>query len=530
MRPFSIPVLVLLGILTASLGLSSPLPYLANFLKEWRTASGNNHLGLIPREVMSSLTERIPDDVESWDIEDCNNLVVDCYFRNPSDEAEARVFLAVRLGLVAYHMNFAGDPNNLPEISGPCEKVTQNGRTWWKCFRERRAALDTVAEGDSDADVVKDNVAGVLDTSHAANGEENPSSTTSSTTLSALSTRQLVDSTLADIMETPCAKAIIAKYDSIDNNATSVAEQKAFLDEIIACVYGLSTSTKDLTSRETTDANLASEAAKRCSQALIQNAYLKTHWDFLKDPNKTIWWMVLTQCLKQEPGSNIKLRGQSDGSLSHAEDQRCAKNVVDGWAEEPSTDDEWDALMLAMMSCINPTDATLTARDVGEINTVPEKVNKKWQCMRTVPLRGSHDSEQVRSDWMAAINRCIDEIENESMLPPINANLPKKRAACPTRYSQYWVAVNRRLTQYVRDKHLDQSRWPSGLVIDGLRLCTSKAAEWYVQECESTTRTDAMDGQIQHCWFEMFAFGGPGCGPLNPCMACGQDRPPHICP
>lgn len=347
----------------------------------------------------------------------------------------------------------------------------------------------------------------------------------SSLSSNALPARQLVDPSSA-VLNTPCAKAIIAKYDQIDFNTLSVEDEKALLKSIIDCVYGPSKNTSNLSARDSTDATIATtEAGKRCSTEQWQNAYLATHWDALNEQNKIIWWIILTNCLRQEPNSPIKRRERRFQWAEPAQ-LHCIEGVLEEWEEHRTNGDEEAAFMLAMSACANPSpsEKSLAPSDVHEYDLV-----KDQECMEKVTesWTGDLSTKEDIDAFMLAVMRCI----NEPQTPILPTTSPlATRDECRISKAEYAAWANRLLSVYVYSKGMDHSRWHPEPIIDGLTPCLSGAVDWFYRNCASDARQGMLDARINHCWFETFYYGGPGCSKDNPCKKCGRDQPAHICP
>ncbi|KAL9628270.1 MAG: hypothetical protein Q9164_007340 [Protoblastenia rupestris] len=181
------------------------------------------------------------------------------------------------------------DVTNLVSDLAPNAEEDSTVEGWRRCPNrascwKRSDDVDVVSESD-------------MNVNHLA---PSPSSNT-------LLERQLVDPMTAE-MNKPCAKAILAKYDHINLTTMSDADKNALADAIIDCHYGPSKdiSTSNLNAGGTTDLTTTKEAAKRCSIEQFENAYLATHWEVLHEPNKLYYWIILLDCLRQEPNSPIK--------------------------------------------------------------------------------------------------------------------------------------------------------------------------------------------------------------------------------
>lgn len=366
MRSFALHVLSLM-ILTANLGSASPVPGSGDGLKASSSVnvdSGNGD-GIVTRDTADVVGGLVSDNSEAvgidsqyndyWDSISCQQHGKYC-FRKRSDEAEASELIADGYGQAgADEMSLAADPhvepNTEPKVRDTCVRFVLGGMERYRCPKDGKGNRDgeAVQGGDGTNAVVKRHGSGALATPDAHVGRKDLDLSVSR---NGLFSRQLVGPTMEG-MNKPCAKAIAAQYEHVDLNAMSLADKKALIKEIIVCMYGQSTTSQNVSGRKVAGANIASvEAEQRCSYNLIQNSYLRTHWDWLQEPYKIVWWMVLTYCLQPQSGSK-QLQERQDIGADLVKDQKCVEKIVPSWTGDLSTKKDQDAFILAVIGCIN---------------------------------------------------------------------------------------------------------------------------------------------------------------------------------
>lgn len=315
MRSFTLLIFSLGIILTANLGLTSPVP---DFVKNLRAliSADNNH-NIATRDVANPVTDLAADAEQGgtyrpfWDLGNCHG----------------------KHGLVCLKRVGKADANDTVNNGVDIAKRDTTG-----------AAVDlgpNREEGfkrSDDGNVVSD---ANLNIDHLA----------SSTSSNTLFERQLVDPITAE-MNKPCAKAIFAKYDHTDLTTLSDADKTALVDAIMNCHNNPSqdTTTPNLPFHEATDLTTTGEApAVRCTREEIIKAYLWALSDVVDPVDKTNNWFILLRCLGLDPNSATqppKLRGRqweifdSDGMACIIDveenfkgDRNKPEDVAAMWAE-----------------------------------------------------------------------------------------------------------------------------------------------------------------------------------------------------
>lgn len=471
---------LLLGTLAAILGLTSPVPDPTDHRQLFSPVNFNGDVGKLRRDTSTPITDRVSknDTVENkpeLHVWKCDQAGKVCGYWQQSGEVEAKHLIAGRDG--------AAPVKVLPEDDKSAAIAT----------------LETLVRGNG------------LSSSGSSN---------------AISVRQLFDPAYEGCCQ-PCGEAIISKYGQRDLDSMSLAERAALYLELRDCLIYPGGSINNVGAREVHGRASAQEEGKRCSALMIDMAYLKIHWDYLNEPNKYIWWLVLTACLKMEPTPPFRVRQlheRENDTLDSTMEWECTKDVVRGWTGDLSNDKGEAALMLALMKCTNQTE-TISGPRVSN-GSDPYIVNV---CLdRVTQRRGSDLSTKEDQDaFVLAVRRCISKAQT----PATNiASMLDKREECNIPRFDYYFWAYKRLTLYVLGKFLDESRWNSALIRDGMLPCTSGAVDYYHEKCVPNADPGILDARINHCWFTMFKYGGPGCSQENPCKRCGQDRPPHICP
>ncbi len=147
------------------------------------------------------------------------------------------------------------------------------------------------------------------------------------------------------------------------------------------------------------------------------------------------------------------------------------KKVTQSWIGHLSTTEDQDAFMLTVMRCINQSQTMLGAGDLNQ-----QISSKSSECLKKIEENwiGGFPSQEDPDAFDLAHRRCIDEPLTPA---PISSSLFDKRDECSIPYDHYASLAYYRLTIYIHAKNLDESRWNSHLIRDGLLACVSGAVE-----------------------------------------------------
>lgn len=234
--------------------------------------------------------------------------------------------------------------------------------------------------------------------------------------------------------------------------------------------------------------------------------------------------MVLTYCLKQEPGGIKQLQERESSVVNAPSEQACMKNVITGWTGDLSTEEDQAALMLAVEKCAGQLHQALRPRGVNDFD--PVKTN---ECMKKVKesWTGDFSTEEDRNAFMLAVMSCVEVMQTPSTDGTSSLD---KRDECNMSYNNYYFWAFREVAVYVLRKQLDLIRFKNRFILDDMIHCVGDVIDLYHQKCIKIDSRVILDTRIKICWFSMFFYGGPGCSKENPCRGCGRDQPPHICP
>jgi hypothetical protein len=467
MRSSTINILSLV-ILIANLVLTSPVPKPAKNISVWASTTDTND-----RDITTSLADlltNIEENGDDWEIWECPLGQTECHLRKHADGNAVKELLVPRSDLeTTENMDVAAQAEVNRRYEKVCSKMIIRGREveycWWTRLPLARRNQDNVANdhpgvvivraetngllaarsdlnvtsevetdgrpndcyklmslticrprwlppsqgdqykrGDGDAVVVKES-----DTGASASSENLGSrNDLEASSLKTLLGRQLVDSTLLEINK-PCATDLIANHENIDFDTMSADEKKALLIAIIDCMYGPSATPTNAGGPNATDIVFGSEAG-RCPMDLIQNSFLRTHWDFLEEKDKIIWWMVLAYCLGQEPGKVKQLQAGQDARVDREKTRACMKSAVQHWPGNLSTKEDVGALTMAMKKCVVQPRMRVAARDLGHFLSFPAKDD---QCINRVKENwtGDFSTKEERNAFMLELMRCGNEAQ-----------------------------------------------------------------------------------------------------------------------
>jgi hypothetical protein len=302
--------------------------------------------------------------------------------------------------------------------------------------------------------------------------------------------RQTIDP-ISPEMNTPCVKALVAKYGQTDLNTLSFEDKQTLLKGIIDCVYGPVDNTyrNRVGARDSTDGSVPRvEVGKRCIKAQWQNAYLATHWDYLNAPTKLMYWVILVHCLKAEPGSPIKQLQERRSPIPEPAQLHCQVKAVEKWEAGQATSEDEDTFVLAFSELVDSSaseETNLVTREADGYHHVQDE-----DCMKkaTGSWTGDLSTKEDTEAYIITVTGCI--IPQPETLPTIsNTTLAlAKRKDCALTRQIYSTWADSVAASWVRHKHLDRSRYRTNSIIHELHDCYQVGVEWFYFTCSMQDR------------------------------------------
>jgi hypothetical protein len=351
-----------------------------------------------------------------------------------------------------------------------------------------------------------------------------------------LTTRQTINP-ISPLLNTPCVKALIAKYGQQDLNTLSFEDKQTLLKGIIDCVYGSVENTYRgrIGSRDSPDGPVPRVGVgERCTKEQLQNAYLATHWDYLDTPKKIMYWVILVHCLKSEPGSPIKPLRLRESRIPDPAQMDSLAKAHEKWEARGITTEGEDAFIRAFSECVDPPapleERSLATREVdGNHHVQDEDCMKEVTGSWTGDLSTKEDSEA----YIIAVTGCIPPASqaDSTIISSTTSSSLAKRKDCATSLQIYGIWGRSSAISWINhNKKLDRKRDDVAKLVGGMVDCLRGGVEWYHCTCTPRTHRSVMVSWFDLCWKQSFPWGGPGCSSENTCWGCARDLQLHVCP